>query len=223
MYLLGIDVGTTGVKAILITAEGEFIAEKNNSYKLYSPQTNWFEQDPEDWWRATVMSIQQMIEDAQIDASEITTIGLTGQYHGLVIIDRDLRVLRPSILWNDQRTAKQSGDIINRVGRDNLLRIAATPGAPYFTACKLYWVKENEPELYDRVDKLMLPKDYVRMKLTGECVTDVTDASGTLFLDIKNEHGPMKCSTCSTWTDQFFQTLWNRPPFQGNCHPRLPN
>jgi xylulokinase len=185
MYLMGIDVGTTGVKAILISPEGKFIAEKNNSYKLHSPQPNWFEQNPEDWWKATVKSIQQMIEGSRIDASEIGAIGLTGQYHGLVIIDKDLRVLRPSILWNDQRTAKQAENIIARVGKDNLLRIAATPGAPYFTACKLYWVKEYEPELYNKVYKLMLPKDYVRLKLTGECVTDVTDASGTLFLDIE--------------------------------------
>jgi len=185
MYLLGIDVGTTGVKVILISIEGEFIAEVNNSYKLYAPQTNWFEQDPEDWWKATILSIQQILKDSKIDASQISGIGLSGQYHGLVLLDKNLKVLRPCILWNDQRTAKQSEDIINKVGKEKLLRIAATPGAPYFTACKLYWVREFEPEVYEKSFKLVLPKDYVRLKLTGELATDVTDASGTLFLDIE--------------------------------------
>jgi xylulokinase len=185
MYLLGIDVGTTGVKTVLITAEGEFIGEDTQTYRLYSPQTNWFEQNPDDWWNAAALSIRQVLKGSKIDASEITGIGLTGQYHGLVIIDKNLSVLRPSILWNDQRTAKQSEYIIEKVGREKLLRIAATPGAPYFTACKLFWVREHEPELYKKVYKMMLPKDYVRLKLTGEFVTDVSDASGTIFLDIK--------------------------------------
>jgi len=185
MYLMGIDIGTTGVKTILISADGKSIAEDNKSYKLYSPKTNWFEQNPDDWWECTVSSIQQMLKDSKIDASEIVGIGLSGQYHGLVLIDKNYKSLRPCILWNDQRTAKQSEDIVTIVSKDRLLNIAATPGAPYFTACKLYWVREHEPELYEKIYKLMLPKDYVRLKLTGEVTTDVTDASGTLFLDIK--------------------------------------
>lgn len=185
MYLMGIDVGTTGVKVVVVSETGELLAEGGGTYPIHSPHTNWFEQDPADWWKATVNAIRQVIRSAGIDASSIGGIGLSGQYHGLVLVDKNQRALRPCIMWNDQRTAQQSEHIIRRVGRETLLRIAATGGAPYFTACKLQWVQENEPDTYEKAYKVLLPKDYIRMKLTGEYVTDVTDASGTLFLDIR--------------------------------------
>jgi xylulokinase len=188
MYLMGIDVGTTGVKTILISADGKLVAEANNGYKVSSPETNWFEQDPEDWWNATVLSIKQMFRDSGADGAQVSGIGLSGMYHGSVLLGKDNSVLRPCILWNDQRTGKQSEYIIEKVGRERLMEIAATPGAPYFTACKLLWVRDNEPEIYEKVYKLMLPKDYVRFRLTGELATDVTDASGTLFLNIKDRN-----------------------------------
>ncbi len=195
MYLIGIDVGTTGVKSILISEKGELKAESTHSYPLHSPKPSWYEQNPDDWWKATVLSIKQMIHEASIDTSEVAGIGLSGQYHGLVILDKNHRVLRPSILWNDQRTAAQSDYIIDKVGTENLLRICATNGAPYFTACKLQWVRDNEPDIFERVYKMMLPKDYIRFKLTGEFVTDVTDASGTLFLDIKKRQWSKEMQT----------------------------
>jgi xylulokinase len=185
MYLMGIDVGTTGVKTILITADGKLAAEANNGYQVQSPQTNWFEQDPEDWWNTTVLSIKQMFKESGADGTQVSGIGLSGMYHGSVLLGKDHKVLRPCILWNDQRTGKQSDYIIEKVGTEKLMEIAATPGAPYFTACKLLWVRDNEPEIYEKVFKLMLPKDYVRFRLTGEFATDVSDASGTLFLNIK--------------------------------------
>jgi len=185
MYLIGIDVGTSGVKSLLITEKGEVMAEATKSYSTSSPKPSWFEQNPDDWWSATVNAIRQMLSEAAVDSTKVAGIGLSGQYHGLVILDKNQKVLRPSILWNDQRTAKQSDYIIQKVGKETLLRICATQGAPYFTACKLQWVHDNEPNNYKRVHKMMLPKDYIRFKLTGEFVTDVTDASGTLFLDIR--------------------------------------
>jgi xylulokinase len=185
MYIMGIDVGTTGVKTILVSEKGKLIAESTHSYPLLSPKPSWFEQNPDDWWKATVLSIKQMIEEAGIDTSGIIGIGLSGQYHGLVLLDKNHNVLRPSILWNDQRTAVQSNYIQKKVGPKKLLRICATNGAPYFTACKLQWVRDNEPEIFEKIYKMILPKDYIRVKLTGEFTTDVTDASGTLFLDIK--------------------------------------
>ena len=185
MYLMGIDVGTSGVKTILISEMGELKAESTESYPIHSPKPSWFEQNPDDWWKATVKSIRQMMGKAGIDVSEISGIGLSGMYHGLVILDKDHKVLRPSILWNDQRTAAQSEYIVEKVGTGNLLRICATGGAPYFTACKLQWVRDHEPEIFEKVHHMMLPKDYIRLKLTGEFATDVTDASGTLFLDIE--------------------------------------
>ena len=119
MYLMGIDVGTTGVKTILISAEGELVSEANSSYPVHSPQTNWFEQDPVDWWDGTVVSIKQMLKDSSVDGSRISGIGLSGMYHGLVLLGKDHEVLRPSILWNDQRTGKQSDHIIESCPRSN--------------------------------------------------------------------------------------------------------
>ena len=127
MYLMGIDVGTTGVKTILITAEGKLAAEANSSYTVQSPHTNWFEQDPVDWWNGTVVSIKQMLNDSGVDKSQISSIGLSGMYHGAVLLGKDHKVLRPSILWNDQRTGKQSDYIIGKVGSEKLKEIAATP------------------------------------------------------------------------------------------------
>ena len=184
MALLGIDVGTTGVKTLLIAEDGTVRGEATRAYPLHSPAPGWFEQDPEDWWTGTVQAIRQVLKDAGATVRDVRGIGLSGQYHGLVMLDRDGRVLRRSILWNDQRTARQSAFIVEKVGRERLRRICATGGAPYFTACKLQWVHDNEPAIYDRVSRIMLPKDYVRYRLTGECCTDVTDASGTLFLDV---------------------------------------
>jgi xylulokinase len=197
MYLMGIDVGTSGTKTILITERGELKAESSHSYPLHSPNPSWFEQDPDDWWDATVKSIKKMMSESGVKGSDVAGIGLSGQYHGLVILDKDHRVLRRSILWNDQRTARQSDFIAQKVGVENLLRICAATGAPYFTACKLQWVRDNEPGIFERVRKMMLPKDYVRFKLTGEFATDVSDASGTLFLDVQKRR----------WSDEMPELL----------------
>jgi xylulokinase len=184
MHLLGIDVGTSGVKAMLVSSAGEVKAQSAHSYALSSPQNGWFEQNPDDWWEAAVLSVRETLQGAGVKPSEVGGIGLSGQYHGLVILGDDGKVLRPSILWNDQRTALQSARIQEKVGGKKLRDICATPGAPYFTACKLEWVREHEPQIYARIRKVMLPKDYIRYKLTGEICTDVTDASGTLFLNV---------------------------------------
>jgi xylulokinase len=172
------------VKTLLIREDGVVIAEATRTYPLHSQAPGWFEQEPEDWWAGTVAAIRQVLHDGGEAGRDIAGIGLSGQYHGLVMLDRNHRVLRRSILWNDQRAARESASIVEKVGAERLLRICATGGAPYFTACKLQWVRHNEPEIFDRVSTIMLPKDYIRFRLTGECCTDVTDASGTLFLDV---------------------------------------
>lgn len=184
MYLLGIDVGTSGVKAMIVTSAGEVKAQSTHSYALSSPQNGWFEQNPGDWWNATILSVREVLRQAAVPSSEVRGVGLSGQYHGLVLLDENGEVLRPCIIWNDQRTAAQSRSIQEKAGRDTLMEICASRGAPYFTACKLQWVKEHEPRIYERIKKLILPKDYIRFMLTGEICTDVTDASGTLFLDV---------------------------------------
>jgi len=188
MSLLGFDIGTTGVKGVLVSDSGNMLCETNANYSVSSPKPGWYEQDPEDWWQATLKVIQEIAKSSPQEIPLITGIGISGQYHGLVILDKDDKVIRPAILWNDQRTQQEADEIVDMVGEEKLLSISATKGAPYFTACKLRWVLNNEPHNYKKIKKMMLPKDYVRFKLTGEYVTDVSDASGTLFLDVKKRN-----------------------------------
>ena len=184
MYVLGLDIGTSGVKTLLVDHNGKPEAESNYSYPVLSPATNWFEQNPEDWWNAVKITIRDVIKKSGVSGNEIFAIGLSGQYHGSVFLDDNGEVVRPCILWNDQRTKSQSDRIAEKAGTEKLNSIACTNGGLYFTACKMLWLEENEPENYEKVKKLLLPKDYVRYKLTGEYATDVTDASGTLLLNV---------------------------------------
>ena len=175
--LVGIDVGTTGVKALAISPDGEVLARAEVGYPLSTPQPGWSEQDPEDWARAAEDALAQL-------GVEPAGIGLSGQMHGLVCLDAHDRVLRPAILWNDQRTGEQCAEIEARVGRERLVALTGNRALPGFTAPKLLWLREHEPETYARIAHVLLPKDYVRLRLTGERATDVADASGTLLLDV---------------------------------------
>ena len=215
MYVMGIDIGTTGVKTVLISEEGHVKAESTHAYPLISPKPNWFEQNPEDWWEATVTAIRRMIHESGIDPDCIAGTGLSGQYHGLVILDKDHRVLRPSILWNDQRTGEQSARIVEKAGTERLIRVCATNGAPYFTACKLQWVRDHEPKHFERIFKMMLPKDYIRFKLTGEFATDVTDASGTLFLDVRKRKWSSEMQTVLDVDGSILPELVESPALSG--------
>ncbi|HHX63463.1 MAG TPA: xylulokinase, partial [Chloroflexi bacterium] len=183
-YLIGIDVGTTGTKTLLINDEGQVLSSATEEYPMYTPKPLWAEQDPEDWWQATITSIQRAVEAAHIDPAEIVGIGLTGQMHGMVMLDKDGRVLRPCIMWNDQRTGPQCEWIMNTVGRERFLDLTLNPALPGFTAPKIIWTRENEPDVYARAAKVLLPKDYIRYRLTGAYVTEVSDAAGTVLLDV---------------------------------------
>ncbi len=185
-HLLGIDIGTSGTKAVLIKPDGAVTATATFEYPLSHPHPLWAEQDPEAWWEATVKSIRAVLEKAGIsaDSDSIAAVGLTGQMHGLVMLDRSGKVLRPAILWNDQRTAAQCAAITERVGEKRLLELTGNPVLPGFTAPKILWVRENEPEIYQRCDKILLPKDYIRYRLSGEFLGDVSDASGTSLFDV---------------------------------------
>jgi xylulokinase len=176
--LVGIDVGTTGVKAVAISPTGEVLAKAEEGYPLSTPKPGWSEQDPEDWWRATERAL------AALGQSRIAGVGLSGQMHGLVCLDRDERVLRPAILWNDQRTAAECTEIEERVGLERLIALTGNRALTGFTAPKLLWVRRHEPDVYARLEHILLPKDYVRLKLTGERAIDVADASGTLLFDV---------------------------------------
>jgi len=184
-YFIGIDIGTSGTKTVLFDEKANTIASALYEYPLYQPNIGWAEQNPEDWWNATVNTIRDVIRKSGVNSSEIKGLGLSGQMHGLVLLDKDYNVLRPSIIWCDQRTAKECEQITDLVGKEKLIEITANPALTGFTASKAMWVKNNEPEIFERTYKILLPKDYIRFKLTGEFATEVSDASGMQFLDIK--------------------------------------
>ena len=185
MHLIGIDVGTGGSRAVLIDAAGKVVASATVEHQPFvSLQTGWAEQDPQDWWRASALAIRSAIDKAGIAAGEIRGIGLSGQMHGAVLLDENDEVLRPAIIWCDQRSADQCRSLTAGVGADRLIELTCNPALTGFTLPKLLWVREREPELWRRVRSVLLPKDYVRFKLTGDKATDVADASGTLLLNV---------------------------------------
>ncbi len=183
-YLLGIDVGTSSAKAVLMDASGKPVHAVAPEYAFSTPKPNWAESDPSDWWEATVSAIRSVLEVVSADA--IAGVGLTGQMHGLVLLDRDGSVLRPCIMWNDQRTAAECGALTRAIGAERVLQLTGNPLLPGFTAPKVVWVRENEPEVYARIARILLPKDYVRYRLSGAYCTDVSDASGMALLDVAN-------------------------------------
>ena len=183
-YLLGIDVGTTGSKALLVGANGVIKASATTEYPMLTPQPLWAEQDPIDWWTATVTSIQRVLGEAGVEAGQVAGVGLTGQMHGLVLLDIHGQVLRHCIMWNDQRTAAQCAAITQKVGAENVLRLTGNPVLPGFTAPKILWVQQHEPDVYARIAKVLLPKDYARYRLTGDFFSEVSDASGTSLFDV---------------------------------------
>ena len=178
--VLGLDIGTSGVKGLALDSGGRVLAAAEAGYELSTPRPGWAEQDPEDWWEAASAVLARL----QADAGRPAGIGLSGQMHGLVALDATDRVLRPAILWNDQRTAAECEEIEATVGLSRLIELTGNRALPGFTAPKLLWMRANEPELYARIARIALPKDYVRLRLCGEHATDVADASGTLLLDV---------------------------------------
>jgi len=183
-YYLGVDVGTTGSKALLVDEKGRVVASHTTEYPLYTPRVGWTEQNPEDWWSATVKSVRAVLEKSKVKPEEVEGVGLTGQMHGLVMLDRELKVIRPAILWNDQRTGEEAEYINTKLG-ERIIEVTGNIAHTGFTAPKLLWVKRHEPENFARMRKFLLPKDYVGLKLTGEIAMDVNDASGTALFDVK--------------------------------------
>jgi len=196
-YLLGIDVGTTGSKAVLIDTASSVVAEATSEYPMHTPQPLWAEQDPNDWWAATIASIRRALDQSGVRGERVAGVGLTGQMHGLVLLDGHGEVLRPCIMWNDQRTAEQCAAITEQVGANRLLELTGNPVLPGFTAPKVVWVRKNEPQVYRKVAKVLLPKDYVRYRLTGEFFSEVSDASGTSMFDVGKRR----------WSDEMLAAL----------------
>jgi len=184
-YLLGLDIGTSGVKALLISVEGKVISTKTVSYPLATPHSGWAEQSPYDWWEATVEVIKETVSNNLIDSTRIKGISLSGQMHSSVFLDEKMEVVRPAILWSDTRTSEQCKEIYTKVrGLNQLIDYVSNPALEGFTAPKILWLKENEPENYQKVKYILLAKDYIRYRLTGELFTEVSDAAGTLLFEV---------------------------------------
>jgi xylulokinase len=181
---IGIDISTTGVKALLVNSKGEVVGTATTTLALSTPEPLWCEQDPCDWWAGAIKSINQVLTENNGRGHQIRGIGLTGQMHGLTALDQDGEVLRPAILWNDQRTAAECDEIRQMLGKSRLIRITGNDAMTGFTAPKILWMKNHEPELFARLRQILLPKDYVRFKLTGEYATDRAGASGTILFDL---------------------------------------
>ena len=188
--MIGLDVGTTGVKALAIAPDGEVVATAEEHYGLAAPQPGWSEQDPEDWWRASQAALERL-------GVQEGGIGLSGQMHGLVCLDERGEVLRPAILWNDQRTASECAEIEERLGLERLIALTGNRALTGFTAPKLLWLRRHEPDVYARIHRVVLPKDYVRLRLTGEWAIDAADASGTLLFDVAGRR----------WSDEVLDAL----------------
>ena len=185
MAVLGLDVGTGGSRAVLVEADGRVVASATEPHTAFgSPHTGWAEQHPEDWWRASQVAIRAVLNAGQVTPVTVQAIGLSGQMHGAVLLDQTGAVVRPALLWCDQRTDRQCLAVTERVGARRLIELVSNPALTGFTLPKLLWVRDEEPDLWDRVRFVLLPKDYVRWHLTGERATDVADASGTLLFDV---------------------------------------
>lgn len=183
-YYIGIDSSTTATKTLLIDQEGQVLGIGTAEYSYETPHPLWTEQNPDLWWQAAVKSIQQVLDQTGLDPAQVKGIGLTGQMHGLVLLDQKGHVLRKAILWNDQRTGAQCDAIRDRLGKENLIRITGNDALTGFTAPKILWVQENEPGIWDQTRQILLPKDYLRYKLTGDYASDRAGGSGTILFDL---------------------------------------
>jgi xylulokinase len=196
-FVIGIDSSTTATKAVLVDEQGTVVATGTREYAYDTPYPGWSEQQPEQWWRGAMGSIRDALVGADVDGQDVEAVGLTGQMHGLVMLDSQREVIRPSILWNDQRTARECDEIRARVGPKELIALTGNDAMTGFTAPKIAWVRKHEPENFERIASIMLPKDYVRLMLTGRVATDVNDASGTLLLDISRR----------TWAEEMIDAV----------------
>ena len=209
-YFLGIDTSTTSSKALLIDEKGKVVGVASSPHTLQTPRPLWSEQDPREWWEAVSASIRSVLQQAGIGGESVAAVGLTGQMHGLVLLDEAGNVLRPAILWNDQRTQSQCDEIHTRLGKERFIQITGNVALTGFTAPKILWVKENEPEVYARGKHVLLPKDYIRYTLTGEYAMDKADGAGTVLFDLKKRD----------WSDEVLTALeiprdWMPRTFEG--------
>jgi xylulokinase len=211
-YMMGIDTSTTATKALLIREDGQVLAVASSEYGYETPRPLWAEQHPDLWWRGTIASIRRVLAKAGIDGSDVKAVGLTGQMHGLVLLDAAGEVLRPALLWNDQRTGAECDQIRTLLGKEHFIQITGNDALTGFTAPKILWVKNHEPEVFARVRQILLPKDYVRFKLTGEYAIDKAGGAGTVLFDVRRRD----------WSPEVVAALgidraWLPPTFEGTA------
>jgi xylulokinase len=218
MYLLGLDIGTTGVKAVLIDPQGRVLASGADTYPLHTPQPLWAEQNPHDWWRATCNAIQQIVRESGIPPSQIRGVGLSGQMHGSVFLDEQNRIIRPVLLWCDQRTADECAWITERVGQEKVLETTLNPVLTGFQAGKIIWLRRHEPANYACVRHVLLPKDYIRFMLTGEYATEVSDASGTALFEVPKRDWAYDMLDTLELPREWFPKVYESPEITGRVH-----
>jgi len=207
-YLIGIDIGTSGCKSIIIDEQGNIGSDAFCEYGLSIPKPGWCEQQPEDWWQAVKITVRKLLRDFK-PINDIKCIGLSGQMHGMVLMDRNDSILRPCIIWSDQRNEKQCQDIQELAGGTNgLLRLTNNKMLTGYTGGKILWSKENEPELFEKTKIILNPKDYIRFRLTGEFATEVSDASGTGLFNVKKRE----------WSDELLAILGISKELLPLCH-----
>jgi xylulokinase len=209
--LLGIDLSTTGAKALLIDVEGRVVSSATTPLTLSTPRDLWSEQDPREWWAATTNSIGQALTAAGVSGADVESIGLTGQMHGLVVLDQERQILRPAILWNDQRCGAECDQIRARVGPERLIKITGNDALTGFTAPKILWIEKHEPDIYRQIQHVLLPKDYIRYKLTGTLAMDKADGSGTLLFDLGKRDWSLDILNALS-----IPTEWLPPTFEGH-------
>src|SRR5215210_6766288 len=207
---LGIDVSTTGAKALLIGDKGNVVTSATTPLTLSTPRPLWAEQDPAEWWQAVIISTRAALSQANVTGKDVAAIGLTGQMHGLVLLDEAGEVLRPAILWNDQRCGAECDEIRARLGKERLIQITGNDALTGFTAPKILWVQKHEPDVFARARHILLPKDFVRYKLTDQLAMDKADGSGTMLFDLK----------ARDWSSEVLRTLdipaeWLPPTYEG--------
>ena len=214
--LLGIDIGTGGTRAVLIDETGRVLGSATAEHQpISAPHRGWAEQEPDDWWAAACKAVPQALANAKATAEEVESVGLTGQMHGLVMLDADDKVVRPALIWCDQRTEEECREITEKIGAKRLIELTANPALTGFTLPKIWWVQKHEPEIWKRVRKMMLPKDYVRFRLTGARAIDVADASGTLILDVVNRRWSKEMMAASNLSQEMLPKVLESQEISG--------
>ncbi len=220
MQVLGVDVGTGGTRAVVVGENGRILSSATEEHEPFaSPQIGWAEQNPEDWWRACGIAVRKALAIAALAGDQIGCVGFSGQMHGAVMLDVTDEVVRPALIWCDVRTEKQCQELSEKVGAEALIRLTCNPALPNFTLTKFLWVRENEPENWKRVRSVMLPKDYVRFRLTGERATDMADASGTLLLDVAHRRWSHEVLQAAGMDESLLPRLFESSEICGKVSP----